>query len=196
MATLSLVPLTELDAVNVMLELMGESPADAISEDMPETEIAQSILHRTSREVQSEGWSFNKDEKYTWTRENDDTVLLTNDVLYVDGYYPWQDYVQRGTALYDRYNQSYTFDTDPVLNVVWFMDFTDLPSYAREYITIMAARRFLKRVLGSEGLDNLSQEDEARARTLFISREMATSDANLLNGPDQWRMRLNRFRRA
>ena len=192
MATLSLVPQTELAAVNIMLEVVGEQPVSAISSSVPESEVAQSILHATSREIQGAGLSFNTDKKYLMSLDDDDKCPVATNILHIDGTYRSDQYVQRGLFLYDRYNQSLTFDSAPYCDVVWFLPWTDLPSYARELITIVAARRYQKRVLGSDTLDGFTQEDEARARALFVRMELDTEDNNILQGPAQSRIWLNR----
>jgi hypothetical protein len=183
---------TELEAVNVMLEVIGEAPVTVISSAVPESVIAQNLLNRTSREVQSPGFSFNTDTDYTIALDVDNKVPIPENVLHVDGYYTTNDYVQRGAFLYDRYTRLYTFTTAPKLKVVWFLPFTDLPSHARELITIIAARRFQKRMLGSNSIDKFTEEDESRSRALFMTVEMDSEDNNMLQGPNQWRIGLNR----
>ena len=56
---------TKLEAINVMLTAIGESPVNTItSSTTTDVSIAIQILDNVSREVQSVGWHFNTDTNY------------------------------------------------------------------------------------------------------------------------------------
>ena len=51
---------TELEAINIMLAAIGEAPINKLTDTLPvDARLAQSTLTEVSKEVQSEGWSFN-----------------------------------------------------------------------------------------------------------------------------------------
>lgn len=192
MATMTLVPLTELDAVNIILEVSGDQPVNAIDPSVPDSEIAQLILHNASRELQIAGWSFNKDIEFEMALDGNSKVPIADNILDIDGFYRTDRFVQRGAFLYDVSNQTFVFTSAPSCNVVWFQPFDELPAHARNLITIIAARRYQKRTVGSELLDGFTAEDELRARALFTTKEMDTEDNNMLQGPSQHRIWRNR----
>ena len=56
-------PTTELEAVNVMLSNIGESPVNTLEDDnVIDATVARTILKSISREVQALGWNFNTDK--------------------------------------------------------------------------------------------------------------------------------------
>ena len=57
---------TKLEAINSMMTAIGESPVNTITQaTTTDVSIALSILENVSREIQSQGWFFNTDLKYT-----------------------------------------------------------------------------------------------------------------------------------
>jgi hypothetical protein len=63
---------SKLEAVNVMLTSIGESPVNTItSSTTTDVSIAIQILDNVSREVQSVGWHFNSDTNYKLTKNTD-----------------------------------------------------------------------------------------------------------------------------
>src|SRR5690625_3614987 len=101
--SLPLQPLTELDAVNIMLVSIGEQPVNTLElAGVSEVSVGRDILHQTSRQVQSQGLRCNYEENYPLTRDVNGQVKLPANTLKV---YPTDhtvDYVQRGDRLYDR----------------------------------------------------------------------------------------------
>jgi hypothetical protein len=57
---MSLAPTTELEAVNTMLNTIGEAPVNTlVNMTSVDASSALSILNSVNREVQSQGWFFN-----------------------------------------------------------------------------------------------------------------------------------------
>ena len=102
---------TELEAINVMLGAIGEAPINSLTGTLPvDVRNAQSILNEVSKEVQSEGWSFNYEYDVVLTRDAGNSVALPTNVLRVDvsvANHPDIDPVQRGLKLYDRKNHTF-----------------------------------------------------------------------------------------
>ena len=65
--TQSISPLTELEAINQVLGAIGQGPVDTLDNTNPDVAVVQTTLSQVSRDVQAEGWSFNKQQK---TRQN------------------------------------------------------------------------------------------------------------------------------
>ena len=107
---------TELEAINIMLAAIGEAPVSSLTGLLPQdVAIAQSTLVETNRAVQSEGWSFNTEIDVTLTRNASNEIDIPVDVLRVDAnihQHPTIDPIQRELKLYDRLNNTYTFEED------------------------------------------------------------------------------------
>ena len=50
----------------------------------PDVSIAFDTLKSVSREIQAEGWSFNKEHHYPLTRDNNKEIAIPNNMLQLD----------------------------------------------------------------------------------------------------------------
>ena len=187
---------TKLESVNIMLSAIGESPINTLSETTGTTfdntvlpvdaQMALDVLQEQNRAVQSEGWSFNTEIDVTLLRSNvTKEVILPTDVLRVDPnihQHPSVDAIQRGLKMYDRLNNTFSFDNDVVCTIVYFREFNEIPEPARYYITVKAARVFVDRLVSDGGLRGFTQQDEARARAVLMETDLSNADHNLLRG--------------
>ena len=109
--------MTELEAVNTILATIGEAGIASLSSNVNEitdSGLAQRTLKEVSRDVQSEGWSWNTDENVKISATAQNTYVVANNTLTVDfspNAYPDTQYVMRGLKVYDRNNQRYDFAT-------------------------------------------------------------------------------------
>ena len=177
---------TELEAINIMLAAIGEAPINSLTDTLPvDARTAQNTLTEVNKEVQSEGWSFNTEIDVTLTRDGSNQINLPINVFRVDAnihQHPTIDPIQRGLKLYDRQNNKYEFDDDLICTVVYFRDFNEITEQARRYINIKAARIFVDRLIGDQGLRTYTQEDETRARAILTESDYANADHNILRG--------------
>lgn len=177
---------TELDAVNTMLIGIGEAPINSLdTASTDDVAIAKKMLAELSREVQSDGWDFNSETEFPLTRNSSNEIVVPPNVLSLDvsdvmaGRY---DVTVRGRKVYDKTNHTFTFTEDLKIDVVWLLDFEDIPETARRYIALAAAERFQKRVLGSTNVDRGLKEDLAMAQAIFMGDEGKRADDNILSG--------------
>jgi hypothetical protein len=178
-------PTTELEAVNAMLQTIGETPVNSLEDTgLADAVIAHSLLQRISQEVQAKGWHFNTEISYPLVPNNPTPgdIELPGNVLYVDMTQQDadMDVVQRGFRLYDRRNHTYKFSETLHANMVVFLDFTELPEPARQYIYVRAARAFQDQMLGSQVLHTFSQQDEDQMWAALCAVEGETQDHNVL----------------
>lgn len=179
-----LIALTELEAVNLMLEAIGEQPVNTITNTgISEVEIASSILNNTSRNLQNQGWTFNNETNYPLLRDINNNILITPDVLKVKAM-SYLNVIQRGNKLYDKLNHTYTFDIDLLVDITFFLPFEELPQTARAYIYVLASRDFQKKVLGADSLTSITKEDELAARAAFLENEDDVGRYNIFDSYD------------
>jgi len=180
--------LSELDAVNFMLESIGSMPVASLEDSgVADVAIANFILKQTSREVQSEGWQFNSDTDIEYTPDIDGYITFGANILRVTPTYRnvWGcDVALRGQKLYDRRNKTFVFTQSLKLDTVTFLAWTDLPETARNYIALKASRRFAQKVLGADSVCTWTEADEKEARRIFEEYEGDTAKYNILmNNP-------------
>ena len=177
---------TELEAVNIMLAAIGESPVNTLTGTLPvDVKLAQTTLEEVNKEVQTEGWSFNTEINVELTRDGSNHIALSSNVLIVDPNihdHPDVDAIQIGLKLYDRKEHTYEFDDDLKCTVVYIRTFNDIPEPAKRYINIKAARIFVDRLVSDEGLRTYTQQDEVRARSILMETDLSNADHNILRG--------------
>lgn len=178
---------TELDAINIMLGTIGESPINSLdaATGVVDAVTARSILAEVAVQVQEEGWHFNTDYEFVLTPDSGTKeIYVSPNVIEVDvsPYTTDVDVAIRGNRLYDRKNKTYQFSQDIKADLTILLEFNELPQAARHYITIRSARVFQQRVVGSQLLGAYTDQDEARALRAMRRYEARTGDYNILTG--------------
>jgi hypothetical protein len=173
-------PLTELDAVNVMLSAIGEAPVSTLDEgSVLEATIARSVLKDTSHLVQEKSWAFNTEANYPLVPDVNGKITLPLNFVRVrqdkDNDSSDYDLVQRGTQLYDRKNHTDVFTQTVKAIVTMLLPFDSMPPVARRFVTLKAARLFQSRMVGSDTLHAFTEEDEKEAQSDFEEAEGDTT---------------------
>lgn len=185
MATVT-TPTTELEAINTILSVIGESPISSLSDisSVADAVIAQSTLSEVNRQVQTKGWHFNTEYDYVLSVSASGEIIVPSNFLRVDSYGDDQgvDVTQRGARLYDRTNHTYIFTKSIKCEAVVLLPFEELPQAARHYVTIKAARVFQSRTVGSDALYQFTAMDERDALFDLKRAEGITGDYNILTG--------------
>lgn len=181
--------MTKLEAVNEMLLAIGQAPVNTLEvAGIRDVSVAALLLDNVSREVQSEGHSFNTFE-VTLTPDVNGFLIVAPDVLQIDSLEGWRwDVIPRVdpqdgvNKLYDRKARTF-IATDPVeVEVVKLLPFESLPQHARRYIVAMAKLRFQASVVGSTMLNGLIEQEVGMAYANFRKAELLQQDNNMLNG--------------
>ena len=189
MATLT--PTSKLDAVNSILLGIGEAPVNTLGSGLQEAEIAEVTLNNINREVQSLGWHFNTEIRYTLDKTESGIINLPANCLKLDVTSVLRDYdtdvVERSRKLYDRVKNSFVFTTDIETDLVIFLDFEEIPEVARRYITLRAARKYQENILGSETLSKLQADEEGLALNALKEAEAEIGDYTIFDQYDTYR---------
>ena len=172
---------------------VGESSVNTLTVQSPEVTIAQSTLRQVCREVQAEGWKFNTEQQYPITLDSNNHCLIPNNVLQIDlnHFKHLNDYdvVKRndnGTMkLYDliehRYNFENTSEGKLYVDIIWMVDFEDIPQVFKDYITQRASRIAANRMVNDPTVAELMAADETLARALAIEYDTNQGDYNIFN---------------
>ena len=185
----------ELEAVNTLLGIIGEAPIDRLSDisvnEITDSALARRTLHEVSRDVQSEGWSWNTDASVEIPRDPTGQYPLPSNALKVilsPNRYPDRQYVQRGNRIWDRVKRSYQLERDGAFvvdNMVVQLEWDEIPHVAQQYITIRAGRIFSDRYINSNSIYAYTAQDEEYARTMLIRGEEELLNNNILWGNDR-----------
>ena len=181
--------LTELEAVNVMLLVIGEAPVNTLTGAATVDVIqAKAILSQVSREVQAVGWHFNIEKEYPLVPNVTGEITLATNMVRVDAdQYSELDVVQRGLRLYNRKDHTFQFSQTVKAEVIFLLPFDELPQTARQFIVIRAARIFQDRMVGSETLHGFTAVDEQKALTDLKEAEGDTGDYTIFDHYDAYR---------
>jgi|TARA_B110000483_G_scaffold68811_1_gene85930 hypothetical protein len=186
MAT-QITPTSELQSVNIMLSTIGEAPVNSITGTTTvDVSTAINILNETSMSIQSQGWNFNTHLNYkSLSIDSNGKVPLPSNCVKADANhsYRYLNYTIRNGYLYDMDNHTDVFTSAPsTVDLVLVQQFSHLPEYARQYITMKAARRFAARFIGDKEITQLIGQDENEALMAFHQADSQEADANMLNG--------------
>ena len=154
---------SELPAVNQILQTVGQAPVTTLDQTNPDVAIAYDTLLQVSREIQSEGWTFNKEFNYPFTPDANKEILIPSNILQIDlardeSVSKNYDVVRRSGKLYDRRKHSSQWDEVMKCDVVWLFDWVDLPRPIQDYIVARAACFTVSRIVGDANLYKMCQE--------------------------------------
>jgi hypothetical protein len=178
---------TKLDAVNLMLASIGQSPVNTLSGTLPkDVNKAVVALDSALREVLTQGWSFNSDYDYEMSVDGTGRIAVPAAALQIDPT-SGEDYVPRydsaapaGMYLYNRDNRSFSsFTGDMYVNIVWAFEFEQVPQHARQYVATKAARKFQQGIMASAVLHQFTRDDESEAYAAFRRVEKRQKKYNL-----------------
>ena len=178
---------TKLDAVNIMISVIGESPVNTLSGTSVPVTVTQAVhaLDETSKAIQSEGWHFNTEYDYPLVPDSvTKRITLPVNTLKVDldpELNTDTDAVQRGLKLYDRKNHRDTWTKDLKAIITFELEFEELPEQFRHYISVKSARIFAARFLGSREIEGFALRDEIEAKARAIESDSENADRTIFD---------------
>ena len=177
----------ELPAVNQILQSCGQAPVTTLDQTNPDVAIAYQTLLEVSREVQAEGWSFNKEYFYELTPDNNNQISIPNNMLQVDLSHTAsnmdKDVIRRSGKLYDKANHTYTFTEKVECDITWLFDWVDLPTPIADFIVARAASIVSSRIVGDNNQYAILQQKEAFTRAMALEYECNQGDYTYFGHP-------------
>lgn len=184
---------TQLQAVNSMLTSIGQAPITGLDTANPEIATATLILDNVREEVLGEGWNFNSEKGYTLLADANGELIIPPGILNMsvnqeDSRYRFRA-IQRNGKLYDNLSHSFNWgaNTSVSLDIVWDVEFEDIPAVFQNYIVQRSCRVFAGRTLGSDKLVAFNAQDEALLRSACLAYECTTGRFNAISQGDKGR---------
>lgn len=174
--------ITELDAVNEMLSVIGESPVNTL-ENLQNIDAinALRILRAINRQEQARGWSFNIISEHTL---NPDTytkrIKWADNYLYLKGN-NGEKLIKNGEYIKDLSTGDTTFNSSITAEVILLVPFEEMPEPMRSYIVAKAAFNFQTRFLGASDLTSITQTSVQEAWMRLQEYEMDNNTYNMLD---------------
>lgn len=182
----SLIPTTELQAVNKILASITSGPVNSLSSGDEDAEQAETKLHESSRTVQSKGWHWNTECNFEFFRDENNKIKIPKEVMRLtpDGDYFDRHLVVRGFQLYDASAHSFDFTDDSKITatIVSLLDFSKVPEPFRWWIVLHASLEFLK---DNEGSAEIIQVIERQLQRAEIDAKKY--DARIRNANIKWK---------
>lgn len=175
---------TKLDAVNTLLDAIGEDPVDSLDTGLYQAQTAERYLDRTAKKVLSGDWHFNRENKVRLSPNAAGEIEVPANAIEVDAS-SWHVHTQqRGNRLYDLSRHTFKFSAPVEVDMTVMLEWEDLPEPARQYITARAAREYQKTRLGSDSLDKFLTEEEASTLQALSRYDSSTADYNMFHPED------------
>ena len=183
MSHFTIVPVNELQAVNMLLAAIGEAAVSSLeTATTVDVTQAKNLLSNINREVQQKGWHFNTEWDVILSLDSDSRIPLGTSILSI--YSPTKLTTIRGregsSFLYDLDNNTFTWGAsvnDAV--TITLLDFEDIPQTARQYITTKAARIFQEEIIGQISAESINRQEEVEAYADLMDDEGERSGFNV-----------------
>lgn len=179
--------MTKIDAVNLMLASIGQSPINTLAGTIPK-EVTKSVLalDNALREVCTQGWAFNSRYAVELSPSSDKIDIPSNyahvDPTYGENYVmQWDTAATAGLRLFNLNTNLFSgFGTAAVkCDVIIFVEYEQLPQHVRQYVVTKAARKFQSGVMASTILYEFTREMETEAYATFRRMEKRQKDFNI-----------------
>jgi hypothetical protein len=177
---------TLLDAVNVVLQNIGEQPVSTLdNQQVVEARTAEATILEVHKEGQTRGWSWNTERAYPFTRNSTGEILVPTNVV------SWQPdpleyqhrYQLRGQRVYDKESRSYQIPVASLpADVVWLLPWNECPEAYNRWSLIRAARVFSARTIGEVSGVQYTQMDEQQALIELLRVENTQEAPNMITG--------------
>ena len=186
----------ELPAINQILSSCGQAPVTTLDTTNPDVAIAYDTLLQVNREVQAEGWTFNRETHYEFTPATDIVdgearkeidipnnilqIKLTENAENID-----YDAVRRSGKLYDRVHHRYKWPDHSTVecDVIWEFDWVDVPEPIQNFIVSRAATIVSQRIIGDPNQYQALQQQEAYARATALEYETSQGQYTIFGHP-------------
>lgn len=178
--------LSKLQAVNIVLDAIGETPVSSLDSGLPDAEAAKAKIDEVSKTVQAKGWHQNTELALKLNPDSNNNIIVPDTYLRVDTVAASAStnvtVRKNGTnnMMYDVKNQRFTFTQALYVDVVIQLDYEDLSVELSNYIAYKAARRFQESQMQSVALDNFTMRAEMEAYAALMDAETENEDSNIL----------------
>ena len=179
---------TELSSVNSILGALGQSPVTTLDYTNPEISFVYNLLAEVNKDVQNEGWVFNRENHYPLKPDDNNEIKFPDNVLRLDVYendvYKTSNVIRRDGKLYDKARHSYEFTQPIEADIVWLFPFEDLPSVFKRYVTYRACVRAATQMVANPQLMQMLVGQEAYSRSACIEYECNQGDYTMFGTPE------------
>ncbi len=184
---------TELSAVNSILGSIGQSPITSLTTgnalQNPEVALIHNLLMECTKDVQNEGWHFNREEHVARSPDASGHFTIPTNYLRFDVHEGQsdrnKDVVKRQGKLYDNVAHTDVFTGELYFDITYLFDFEDVPSPIQRYIIAKAAVRSAAQIVSNENLVQLLQLQEQQAKATALDFDCDQGDHTYFGFPHE-----------
>ena len=183
---------TELSAVNSILGSIGQSPITNLSLtnlNNPEISFIKNILDETNKNVQNEGWHFNKEDHVKREPNDNGNFLIPSDYLRFDVHDGLsdrnRDVVRKDGKLYDNVLHTDVFTGELYFDITYLRAFTDVPPAIQRYIIARASVRAATQLVSNADLVKLLQLEEEQTKAAALEYDCEQGDHTFFGFPHE-----------
>ena len=179
----------ELPAINQILSSCGQAPVTTLDQTNPDVAIAYDTLLQVTREVQAEGWTFNKENHYEFVPDTNDEIPIPNNILQIklsrNSSNIDYDGIRRNGKLYDRHNHRYTWPNHDKVecDIIWEFDWVDIPEPVQNFIVSRASTMVSQRIVGDQNQYQMLQQQEAYTRAQALEYDTNQGQYTIFGHP-------------
>jgi len=173
--------MTNLDALNIVLDAVGVYPVTSYDSPHPDAVRARQKLERYSTEIQSRGWWFNKEHELTLLPNLAEEIVVPATTLVIDSVDPREKYAKRGSKLYDPINHTYRIPHQVVVDMIIEITFDHIPVTVQNYITMSAAVEMAVTREGDQNKINMLNTGLLKAKSEAFADDIRNSNYNVFN---------------
>jgi hypothetical protein len=174
-----------LDAVNTLLTSAGGLPVNSLSVPHPGRLLAEGVIARFNKSVQSKGYWFNTEYALQMLPSTDGTISIPPNTLACDAAKEGRSIVIRGSKLYDMDNHTFQFDLEVELCVdfIYLIEYEDLPYTAYNHIVAQSEYKYLVNRHSDKDSIATAKENVPFTAALLQKAEFMSTDVNALASP-------------
>lgn len=170
----------ELDAVNMLLRLIGSSPVNDLETPHPDVANARTTLDRMRKQLQRKSWWFNTDygvELQPNTQGYIEIPKTYNTIVFECG-----EYVVRSGKVYDKTIQSAKINKVVKVHlIVHILDWDDLPKTAQDYCAYQAGSQFIRDELEDPSKSQQLDTDAVKSYVQLKNEDLVSNNYNMFS---------------
>ena len=172
----------ELEAINMMLRLIGSNPVNDVETSQPDVFNARATLKRNRKKIQKRGWWCNVDYNVIFQPDPSTGIITVGSEITSFIPYRTDSYIVRDNKLYDRINQTYVFTENiTAYKLIRTLEWDEMPDSMQETVGYMAAAEFIRDELEDAQKQANVEQDVKRARKNLDKENLTQGQPNMFN---------------
>jgi hypothetical protein len=180
-------PVTTLGTITTDVTNTGQEIVNTYAN--PEIGFIHNLLTETNKNVQGEGWHFNKEDHVLRSPDANGHFLIPTDYLRYDVHEGLsdknRDVVRKNGKLYDNVQHTDVFTGDLYFDITYLRAFTDVPPTIQRYIIARASVRAATQLVSNPDLVKLLQLEEAQTKAAALEYDCEQGDHTFFGFPHE-----------